>query len=36
MPDPKPPYNTVVTTIRNLEKKGFVQQVLRKTKLMKR
>ena len=25
LPEPKPPYNTVVTTIRNLEKNGYVR-----------
>lgn len=28
MPDPKPPYTTVASTIKNLEKKGFVESKL--------
>ena len=28
MPDPKPPYTTIASTIKNLEKKGFVSSKL--------
>ncbi len=28
MPDPKPPYTTLASTIKNLEKKGFVKSYL--------